>query len=312
MALDFAAIDSIVRSAGPSIIGVSGGRDSMALLHMLCARNSPGLIIAHLDHQLRHESAADADFVRGSASQYAIPFVTAKVDVGALAAQSRALSMETAAREARYGFFAKVAREHGAARVLLAHHADDQVETVLFNFLRGSGVAGLSGMARQSVRLIDGVEMTIVRPLLETWRAEIDAYVAQHHLDYRDDHSNQDPRHTRNRVRHKLIPLVEEIFGRDVRPAILRMAKMLRAENELLEASMPEAPEELSVAVIKSLPEALQRRLIHRWLKSRDARDVGFDVVERVRALCHETTAKTNLAGNRHVRRRGMKLFIEG
>jgi tRNA(Ile)-lysidine synthase len=167
-------------------------------------------------------------------------------------------------------------------------------------------------MAPATVRTMDGFQLTILRPLLDIWRVEIDAYVAEHRLEYRDDRTNEDPRHTRNRVRQKLIPLLEEIFGRDVRPTILRMAKMLRAENEFLERNVPDTRvEELPVALVKSLPDALQRRLIHRWLKSHDARDVGFEIVERVRALCHDATAKTNLAGDRHVRRRGMKLFFE-
>jgi len=311
MTLDFADIEAIARSGVPSLIGVSGGRDSIALLHMLRQRECAGLTVAHLDHQLRPESGADAEFVAEWAVRSRVPFVSGKADVQRMAAETKQ-SIEVVAREARYRFFARVARERGVSRVLLAHHADDQVETVLFNFLRGSGVAGLSGMAPQSVRRVDDFELTILRPLLDVWRASIDAYVTEHQLDYRDDRTNDDPRHTRNRVRHKLIPVLEEMFGRDVRPTILRMAKMLRAENELLEQSVPDAPEELPVAMVKSLPDALQRRLIHGWLRSHDARDVGFDVVERVRALCHQATAKTNLAGNRHVRRRGMKLFIEG
>src|SRR5688572_23730802 len=106
--------------------------------------------------------------------------------------------------------------------------------------------------------------------------------------------------------------MLEKTFGRDVRPTIVRTAKMFRAENEFLEASVPAPPEELPVPLVNNLPEALQRRLIHRWLKMHDARDIGFEVVERVRSLCSVRTAKTNLAGDRHVRRRGMKLFIEG
>jgi tRNA(Ile)-lysidine synthase len=311
MALDLAQLDAFSRNVGPCIIGVSGGRDSIALLHMLHERKCAGLVVAHLDHQLRRESADDANFVARVALEHGLACVTGTADTHAPTRETKG-SIETVAREARYRFFTQVARDRGLARVVLAHHADDQVETVLFNFLRGSGLTGLSGMAPATVRAMDGFQLTILRPLLDIWRVEIDAYVAEHRLEYRDDRTNEDPRHTRNRVRQKLIPLLEEIFGRDVRPTILRMAKMLRAENEFLERNVPDTRvEELPVALVKSLPDALQRRLIHRWLKSHDARDVGFEVVERVRALCHDATAKTNLAGDRHVRRRGMKLFFE-
>jgi tRNA(Ile)-lysidine synthase len=311
MTLRSSCVAEIVQSGLPWVLGVSGGRDSIALLHLLYSQGCKELIVAHLDHQLRSESAADARFVATLASEYGFDVVVAQEDIGKRAAATKQ-SIEAAARDARLAFFARVAREHNCPRVLLAHHADDQVETVLFNFLRGSGIAGLGGMAPHSVRNVENFDLTIMRPLLDTWRAELDAYVAEHRLDYREDSSNADPGHTRNRVRHQLIPMLEEAFGRDVRPTILRMAKMLRVENEFIEASTPEAPENLPVALVNSLPDALQRRLIHRWLKSHDARDIGFDVVERVRALCTERTAKTNLAGDRHVRRRGMKLFIEG
>ena len=311
MDLNLSGVDQIARSGLPLLVGVSGGRDSVALLHMLRVRQCPRMVVVHLDHQIRRESADDAEFVAALASDYGVGCAVGRVDVRKRAEAAKQ-SLEAAAREARYEWFAHVAREHDAPRVALAHHADDQVETVLFNFLRGAGVTGLSGMAPCSDQTIDGTKLTILRPLLEAWRAEIDLYVDEHHLTYREDPSNADPTHTRNRVRHKLIPMLEKTFGRDVRPTIVRTAKMLRAENELLEASVPSPPDVLPVPLVNNLPEALQRRLIHRWLKLHDARDVGFEVVERVRSLCHERTAKTNLAGDRHVRRRGMKLFIEG
>src|SRR5688572_392440 len=129
-------LDPVALAAlGPAVVGVSGGRDSVALLHLLMVAGARGLLVAHLDHGLRPESAADARFVRAFAASLDCECAIAREDVSALA-RARQVSIETAAREARYRFFARLARERGLARLVLAHQADDQVETFLFNLLR--------------------------------------------------------------------------------------------------------------------------------------------------------------------------------
>jgi tRNA(Ile)-lysidine synthase len=297
----------------PALIGVSGGRDSVALLHALVARGFRQLFVCHFDHALRPESAEDAGFVRRLARRWKLPVVIEREDV-ARRAKRRKQSLETAAREARYAFFARVAAARDCPRLLLAHHADDQVETFLFNLFRGAGAAGLAGMAIVSRRTIDGVELAIHRPLLGTWRAEIDAYLAAHALDFREDPSNADPRHTRNRLRHEVLPAIERAFGREVRQALWRASQVLRAESALLEGLLPREPlpAALEVRGLRALPEALQRRQIHAWLRARGVPDVGFGEVEAVRSLLlHEQPAKVNLPGRAHARRRAGQLFLE-
>jgi tRNA(Ile)-lysidine synthase len=294
----------------PALIGVSGGRDSVALLHALVEQGHRELIVCHLDHGLRAESVVEAKFVRALAKRWKLRAIVTRENVAARA-KRRKQSIETAAREARYEFFARTAAEHHCPRLLLAHHADDQVETFLFNLFRGSGSAGLGGMSAHSTRQIEGVDLEIFRPLLGVWRSEIDAYIAAHRLEYHEDLSNTDPRHTRNRIRHELLPELERAFGREVRGAVWRAAEILRAESDALDALLPPPDVELAVPVLRALPLALQRRTLHAWLRSRAVPNVGFEEVERVRALLGGGRAKVNLPGGAHARRRAGKLFVE-
>lgn len=237
--------------------------------------------------------------------------VIAREDVTARAKRTKQ-SLETAARAARYAFFARVAAERGCSHLFLAHHADDQVETVLFNLFRGSGAAGLGGMAACSARTIDGVVLQIHRPLLGVWREEIDAYVAAHRLEFHEDASNTDPRYTRNRLRHEILPQLERAFGREVRRAIWRAGEILRAESEVLEAQLPPAvPAQLDLVSLQALPLGLLRRQLYAWLRGQGVPTIGFDEVERVRSLLVETRAKVNLPGGWHARRRAGVLFLE-
>lgn len=291
------------------LVGVSGGRDSVALLHVLLQSGFRRLIVCHLDHGLRgRQGAGDARFVERLAAAHTLPVVIHKADVMQLAAERRA-SVETAARDARLAFFASVARSRRCRMLFLGHHADDQVETLLFNLCRGSGRAGLGGMRPRS----DRAGLTILRPLLGVWRAEIDAFIAKERLEYREDASNADPRHTRNRVRHALIPALEAQLGREVRHSIWRAAEILGAEEEWLAEQTPAPSEELSVAGLRAMPAALQRRLIRRWLGARGVRDAGFFEIENVRALIPPGAplAKVNLPKGRHARRRAGSLFVE-
>src|SRR6266508_5450194 len=148
------------------LIGVSGGRDSVALLHWLIDLGYKKLIVCHLNHQLRgRASDADARFVEKLAKKYQVDFELGAGNVRALAKKKK-MSIETAAREARYSFFAKAAKRRRCHTIFLAHHADDLVETFLFNLIRGAGLTGLAAMRDVSTRRVEGVNLTVVRPLL--------------------------------------------------------------------------------------------------------------------------------------------------
>ena len=296
------------------LIGVSGGRDSVALLHWLVNLGYKKLVVCHLNHQLRGRSSyADARFVEKLAKKYQIDFELGSASVPALAGKEK-LSIETAARDSRYSFFARVAKRRRCDTIFLAHHADDQVETFLINLFRGAGTAGLSGMRETSTRPINGVELTIVRPLLGVWRKEIDDYVHKHRIKFREDASNKNLNPFRNRIRRRIIPYLEKILGRNIRPAVWRAAAIAGEEEAWIDSQLLESREaELSVTKLRALPVALQRRTIFKWLRAQNISEVGFDVVERVRSLLdpNARVAKINLAQDRHVRRRAGKIFLE-
>ena len=297
------------------LIGVSGGRDSAALLHALLDLGYKNLIVCHLDHQLRgRSSAADARFVEKLAAKYDVDLALASTNVRALAAK-RKMSIESAAREARYKFFAQVAKRRRCRTIFLGHHADDLVETFLINLFRGAGNAGLAGMRDVSTRRVDDVDLTVVRPLVGIWRRDIDKYVRQHRLKFREDASNKNLTPLRNRIRHRIIPYLEKTFGRNIRQSVWRAATISAAEEDFFELLLPPKLMKfsaLAVNQVRALPLAIQRRSLHDWLRASNIPNLSFDLIERVRALLDSNrAAKTNLPQDRHVRRRAKKLFIE-
>ena len=324
------------------LVGVSGGRDSVALLHSLVNLGYRKLVVCHLNHQLRGRmSDADARFVERLVERYnhefagqaprlpgrrvgkrsacptnigtKIEFELGTVDVRKIANKKK-LSIETAARDSRYAFFANVAKRRRCRTIFLAHHADDLVETFLINLFRGAGTAGLVAMRGMSTRRLDGLDLAIVRPLLAVWRKEIDVYVREHRIKFREDASNKNLNPLRNRIRHRIIPYLEKTVGRSIRQNIWRTATIAANEESWIDDQLPDSIErELSLAKLRALPIALQRRTILKWLRAQNISELGFDVVEDVRALFERATrvAKVNLAKDRHVRRRAGKIFVE-
>jgi tRNA(Ile)-lysidine synthase len=347
-------IDSRVTRDFPSdaryLIGVSGGRDSVALLHWLISLGYERLIVCHLNHRLRGRSSdADAQFVKRLVEHYnrklvrpvllprrgrpkagrlpgartgkrsarlatgRIEFELGSANIRALAMKQK-MSIETAAREARYAFFAETARRRNCRTIFVAHHADDLVETFLINLFRGAGSAGLSAMREISTRRIDDVDLTIVRPFLAVWRKEIDHYVRDHRLRFREDATNEDLTPVRNRIRRRIIPYLEKMHGRNIRQNIWRTAIIAADEEKWIESELRDSTHaDLSVVKLRALPIALQRRAILKWLRARNIPNVGFDAIERVRSLADGDAriAKVNLPGNRHARRRAGRIFVE-
>jgi tRNA(Ile)-lysidine synthetase-like protein len=243
------------------VVGVSGGPDSLCLLHILQHLShtlSLDLHIAHLNHCIRGEDAdADAAFVAHVAAEWQLPISVETVDVPAFA-RAQKLALEEAARCARYHFLARVAHGIGARTIALGHNADDQTETVLMHWLRGSGLAGLRGMLPATqladYRLIGDwptcsdrethspasalttshlPSFTIIRPLLGVPRADIEAYCIQHDLHPRFDRSNLDTTYFRNRLRHELIPYLET-YNVNIRQVLRRSATAIAADYDLL------------------------------------------------------------------------------
>jgi tRNA(Ile)-lysidine synthase len=219
-------------SRGEKIIAaVSGGIDSMVLLDCLVSlRESYDITLAaaHFNHRLRGAgSDADEEFVRTRAGEIDIPFYSGSADVAAISAAQK-LSIQEAAREARYAFFAETLKASGFDAVATAHNADDNTETMLMNFFRGSGVNGLSGIPPHRR------DAGIIRPLLFSRREEIESYAARRGITWREDPTNSETDYTRNAVRHRIIPLVREICNPGVTPTLLRTASLFRDLGEYL------------------------------------------------------------------------------
>jgi tRNA(Ile)-lysidine synthase len=296
------------------IVAVSGGADSVALLHLLIEAGYKNLVVAHFNHRLRGKaSSADATFVRKLADQLNLPCEVGSDDVRKLASDRKS-SLETTARESRYDFLAFVARKQRTRSLFLAHHADDQLETCFFNFLRGSGIAGLSGMKPLSVRSVGGIKIELHRPILGITKNELLDYLKVRRIRFREDATNAIADASRNKLRLKVLPLIEELFGSAFRATIVRNARIFSEEEELLSSiSLPIAKNEtLSVKLMRDLNPALRRRVLHAWLKNRGVDEPGFAEVERVASLLEPgAAAKVNLPADRHARRRGGILFIE-
>ncbi len=275
----------------PIVVGVSGGADSLALMDGLFRLNYP-LIVAHLDHGLRPESGEDARYVQLMAEVRGLPYIMDHENVRKQASEN-GQSLEEAARSIRYNFLFNQARKHAAQAVAVAHHADDQVETVLMHFLRGAGLPGLSGMAYRSLLPVWDRDVPLVRPLLSHWRKEIEAYLAETGIEARVDVSNWDETFFRNRLRHSLIPALE-MYNPQIRKSLWRMSDVLAAEEKFLSKLAEDAwnrcvSEDSSCQIVfkredfLSLSLALQRRVLLRAVQTiRPARrDVGFDAIER-------------------------------
>ncbi len=260
----------LLPQAGEIVVGVSGGADSLCLLHLLHRLCGPGksypglrLRVAHLNHKLRGEAGTrDAAVVARIAAGWELPVTIGEVDVPALARQERR-SLEDTARAARYRFLRQVAQGQPIA---VAHHADDQVETLLLHWLRGAGLAGMVGMLPR--------QQNIIRPLLEVNHAETVAYCRRHDIVPVEDASNTDPHFLRNRIRHELLPLLESL-NPGIRATLLRAADVMRIDagwiKEQIDAcwldiviAEHDTNIRLSLGALLVLPLSIQRHLLRR------------------------------------------------
>lgn len=269
------------------VVGVSGGADSVALVHALHQLEIP-LTVAHINHQLRGEASdADEQFVRELAEKLQLPFVHKSINVAQLSDESGE-SIEMAARKARHSFFAQLS----PSVIALAHHADDQVETFFLKLARGAGTDGLSGMDfRQSME-----SFQIIRPMLEIPRDQIIKWLAARQIKWREDQTNTDLQFLRNRVRHSLLPLLEKELNPMLRKAVLRSMNILREENRWMNSLLD------GLTLSDDLPIAMQRRLLRKWLFDHHAEDIGLESIDALLALKKAAKGSVQFTLNSHQR----------
>lgn len=325
MLSDFGKVFRIVFPFGrqkKALIGVSGGPDSLFLMDLLHRAGYP-LVVAHLNHGLRSGAGEEARGVERMADTMGVEFVSEEKDVSAQAAR-HGQSLEEAARIARYEFLFRQAARYDAQAVAVGHNADDQVETVLMHILQGSGMAGLRGMSMVSLPNPWSQEIPLVRPLLSTWRKEIEQYCQERRLNPITDPSNADLRFARNRLRHELIPLLDE-YNPGIQKRLWQMADILAADDDVLESLLGSIRDTVlldrgeefivfdSLRIAKE-SLAMQRRLI-RWAVSElrpDTRNLGYEAVERVIEYISAPQVDRQVEGALGVRvfREGARLYI--
>ncbi len=293
------------------LVGVSGGPDSMALLYLLLdIRKEYGvtLKIAHLNHGFRQEAAQEAEFVTNIASSSGLEAVLKKIDVPAIK-EREGLSAQETARDVRYAFFEETARKTGSNKVALAHTADDQAETVLMRLLRGAGPLGLSGippvrdMSGVPGTEITGQQVTIIRPLIDCSRKEIEGYISGKNIPFVTDSSNLKMDYLRNRVRMELIPFLEG-YNPNIKDTMVRTAELAGMDNQFLDMEAEKAfaicqkgtapgfvpaSAEITLAfkTLKSLHPAISARVIRKTISAvkGDLKRISFQHISNILSL---------------------------
>ncbi|MDB6058827.1 MAG: tRNA(Ile)-lysidine synthase [Verrucomicrobiales bacterium] len=272
----------LVRDGEHLLVAVSGGLDSMVLLHVLHSLASEHILkltVVHFNHRLRgRESDGDEKFVRQAAKQLRLPIVVDAADVKAHATDSKQ-SIEMAARELRHAFFARTAKILKIRTIALAHQADDQVELFFLRLLRGASVDGLAGMRWRNASPADR-SVQLVRPLLNLSRMELEAFARERSIHWREDTSNLSTDFLRNRVRRELLPLLQKRYQPGLRKSILRLTELLRAESDVVADVTREALKKVSS--FEKLPVAVQRRSLQQQVLALGV-NADFETTESLR-----------------------------
>ena len=253
------------------LVALSGGADSTLLLHLLDKASKAlcfPLFVAHVNHNIRtenycDEAARDEEFCKNLCKDLGVTLFTLNIDVPALAKEQK-VSLETAARDARYSFFAKIMTEHGIKILATAHNADDNLETQIFNLSRGCGIDGISGIPEK--RDFPAVENgVIVRPILSATKAEVIDYCHAHNLDFVTDSTNFEDDCTRNRIRHRIIPELRSLFGTPQKASV-RLSRLASSDAEYLDLTASDFLEksggEIECSRLNSLHVAIASRVI--------------------------------------------------
>ena len=298
------------------LIGVSGGSDSIALTLIL--REISGhadfsiATLAHFNHRLRPTAGRDEQFCREFADRAGMPLAIDAVDVRAYAASER-LSVEDAARRARYAFLHRAAADAGADRIAVGHTRDDQAETFLLKLIRGAGLSGLGGIYPQ--------RGAVIRPLLDVTRGDLREYVAGRGESWVDDESNDSLDNPRNRIRHRVLPELDAAYGGPTRSGIARTAALVREDGQWLDdiadrrfdVLASEGPNglELDAAALAAEPAPIRRRILLRALRTlAGPREVGLEHVETALEVLGGGCSGADLPGGRLELRRGTVVLL--
>lgn len=287
-----------VKEGSRLILAVSGGPDSICLLNLL--KQLPYQIcVAHLNHQLRAEAEQEAEFVKKLTASLGLPFFLESIDVEKMA-KTKKIGIEEAARDARYKFLFEIAEKANSQAVITAHHADDQIETVLMNLIRGAGLRGMAGMSYcQTTQFSHRIRL--IRPLLDFWKDELLNYCTANHLDYFVDQSNLTNHYFRNKIRNHLLPILKG-YNPNIKNAILRTSKTMAVDLDFIRASLEKEIDELlplmkdghisfSLKKYRSLPDSLKNYFLIDVFQRlrRDQAEVSFDLIDQTKCVLDES-----------------------
>ncbi len=284
----------LLESGDRVLIGVSGGKDSVTLLDILTQLKSEydlTLGVAHFDHQLRKNAKKDATFVHQLAARYGFPYFLGSADVR-LRAKREKRSIEDAARQARYQFFAGIGEEFRATKLALGHTLDDQVETFFLRLLRGAGLLGLRGIPIK--RKLES-RVTLIRPLLYNTSAQICDYLKEQELPYREDVTNQDTIYARNKIRHELLPWLKQELNPNLIETISRTQQLILQTNEYLDSLVNQHFAKLKLRQEKQLisldnkkflrlNRLIQSLILRRAISllNSQSQEIGFDHIDAI------------------------------
>lgn len=287
----------------------------MALLHLLYQEGFKHLVVCHLNHGLRGmESTKDRNFVCRIAGKMGYPIEADRVDLAKIMDESGE-SMETSGRKARHSFFGTCGKKHRCSRLLLAHHADDQAETVLWNLMRGA--LGFRGIQEVSEIEMAGRGMSVLRPLLKLRKSDIRSWMVKNGLKWREDASNSVNHVARNRLRNEVLPLLNDVSKRDVTPFLVRSAEFDDEWREVLDWSVEnlevlDPQGRLHTGQLNELPDMLKRAVIARYLEEAGVGGVDQKLLERCLELLDVShAAKMNLPGGAWLRRKAGRIFLD-
>ncbi|MHC4294693.1 MAG: tRNA lysidine(34) synthetase TilS, partial [Planctomycetota bacterium] len=308
------------------VVGVSGGADSVALLSVLNELSADPvrnwqITVAHLHHSLREDADEDAQFVRDLARRWDLPCVIERCDVPTASAQS-GRGIEETARDLRYAFLRDAALRASASCLAVAHHANDNVETILHRIIRGTHIRGAGGIP--AMRKLQGSDIWLVRPLLECRREQIEEYCNSRSLTWRTDATNADVRYRRNFIRHQLLPLLREQINPRVDEALLRFGAAAREIEEYLlteatrllgdaEQRSEPASMALDLHAMESAPPVIRKVAIRMGMEKLGVhfRAISADRFDELSALFEPNApAVVTLPGNFIARREGDELIV--
>ncbi len=302
----------LIENGDRVVLGVSGGPDSIAMLNILSKIRQKGLLdfeifVAHVNHGLRENAKLDEAFVEDFCKKMKVRCFVKQAHVAEIAKREKR-GLEETGRKVRYDFFDEIQQKVGANKIGIAHNQNDQAETILMNILRGTGIKGLVGIEKKNGKYI--------RPLLETQRFEIEAYLKEENMEARQDESNNDNAFTRNKIRNVVLPYFEKEFNSSVVRALERLSKLAKEQEEFLEKQIAQVYDEICISenlpneIILNIREfnkqekLMQKRIILYAIEKLFGSTKGIEKVhiEDVIKLCNNNIGNKYLTPNKRVK----------